>query len=301
MWRSIRGLDWARAVPWSMGRQGSSKLWTLVRHNPLGIGGGLFVLGIAIVGALGPLVAPYSYDQVNMSVRLQGPSADHWLGTDSLGRDVLSRIIFGARVSLGISIAAVTLATFISVCIGLTSGYIGGWFDSLVQRLVDIKMSFPGLILVISLTAFFGKGVTQVIIAIAIILLGGGIRISRSAAIQTKAQAYIEAAMALGAGTPRILFRHVLPNVFAPVMITATAQLGIAILIEASASFLGYGVPPPYPSWGSMLSGEARTYMRLQPLLSLWPGLAIFLTVYSLNMLGDMLRDILDPRLRGAR
>jgi peptide/nickel transport system permease protein len=271
----------------------------MARQNPLGAMAAVFILGLIVVAIIGPRLAPYTYAQTNVLERLQGPSAAHLLGTDSLGRDVLSRIIYGARISVGLSAGAVALSSLAAIAIGMISGYRGGWVDTTVQRLIDILMAFPSIILVISLTAFLGRGVPQLVLAIAISLLSGSIRICRGATIQTRAQAYIEAAVCIGTTTPRILARHILPNISAPLMIIATVQLGFAILIEATASFLGYGVRPPYPSWGSMLSGDARTYMQLQPLLSIWPGLAIFLTVYCLNMLGDMLRDVLDPRLRG--
>jgi peptide/nickel transport system permease protein len=279
----------------------TTRVWQTVRQNPLGAVAALFLVGLVLVAITAPAIAPYPYDQTNVTRRLQGPSAAHLLGTDSLGRDVLSRIIYGARISVGLSSGAVALAALVAVTVGLLCGYRGGWFDALTQRAVDTLMSFPGIILVISLTAFLGRGIPQLMVAIAISLLGGAIRISRSATIQARAQAYVEAAVSTGASTPRILLRHILPNISAPLMVISTVQLGFAILIEATASFLGYGVRPPYPSWGSMLSGDARSYMQLQPLLSVWPGIAIFLTVYSLNMLGDTLRDVLDPRLRGRR
>lgn len=283
--------------PRTSGRR--SRLWRIARQNPVGALAAVFILGLIVVAIIGPRLAPYTYAETNVVERLQGPSPSHLLGTDSLGRDVLSRIIYGARISVGLSAGAVALSSLVAIAIGLVSGYRGGWADTAVQRLIDVLMAFPGIILVISLTAFLGRGVPQLVVAIAISLLAGSIRICRGATIQARAHAYVEAAVCVGSTTPRILARHILPNISAPLMVIATVQLGFAILIEATASFLGYGVRPPYPSWGSMLSGDARIYMQLQPLLSVWPGLAIFLTVYCLNMLGDTLRDVLDPRLRG--
>ena len=275
--------------------------WRLVRQNPLGAVAALALVLVVVVALIGPVIAPYPYAKTSVRDRLQRPSATYLLGTDSLGRDVLSRIIYGARVSVGLSAGAVAIAAVVATTVGLLSGYRGGWADTLVQRLVETLQAFPGVVLVISLTAFLGRGVPQLIIAIAISLMASSTRISRGATIQTRAQPYVEAAVALGSATPRILLRHILPNIAAPLLVISTVQLGFAILIEATASFLGYGIRPPFPSWGSMLSGDARTYMQQQPLLSIWPGLAIFLTVYSLNMFGDALRDALDPRLRGSR
>jgi peptide/nickel transport system permease protein len=277
------------------------RLWTTARQNPVGAVAALFIVGLIVVAMWGPQIAPYPYAKTDVVRRLQGPTASHWLGTDSLGRDVLSRIVYGARISVGLSIGAVALSSLVAITAGMLCGYRGGWVDTIIQRLVDTLMAFPGIILVISLTAFLGRGVPQLIIAIAISLMGGSTRICRGATIQARTYSYVEAAVSTGCATPRILVRHILPNISAPLMVISTVQLGFAILIEATASFLGYGVRPPFPSWGSMLSGDARSYMQIQPLLSVWPGLAIFLTVYFLNMLGDTLRDVLDPRLRGRR
>ena len=211
-----------------------------------------------------------------------------------------TRVLYGGRASLGVSVTSVALGVVIATAVGLVSGALGGWFDVLVQRIVDMLMAFPGLIIVISLTAFFGTSVSLLVVVIAIALLGGGIRISRAAAIQVGSQPYIEAARTIGATTPRIIVRHILPNALPPIMVIATAYLGVAILIEASVSFLGYGIQPPAASWGFMLGAEARIHMIEQPWLSVWPGLAIFLTVFSFNIIGDALRDAFDPRLRGA-
>jgi peptide/nickel transport system permease protein len=277
------------------------RVFVTARQNPLGAFGGLFTALVLIVAIAGPSLAPQRYDAVKVTDRLQGSSSEYILGTDSLGRDVFSRIIYGARVSAGLSIAAVTIASVVAITLGLLSGYVGGTFDMLVQRFVDILLAFPGIILLISLTAFLGRGLPQLAFGIAILLIAGSTRVCRAATLQAKAQPYVEAAVSLGASRPRVILRHILPNIFAPLMVIATGQLGFAILIEATASFLGYGVKPPYPSWGSMLGGDARQYLQHVPMLSVWPGLAIFLTVYSLNVLGDTLRDVLDPRLRGRR
>jgi len=263
----------------------------------------LIALVLLLIGAgsgLAELIAPYDPNAVAPLDRLQGPNSTHWMGTDALGRDVFTRILYGGRASLGVSVASVGLSIVAASALGLISGAVGGWFDVLVQRAVDMLMAFPGLIIVISLTAFLGTSVTLLVVVIAIALLGGGIRIARAAAIQVGSQPYIEAARTVGATTPRIIVRHILPNALPPILVIATAYLGIAILIEASVSFLGYGIQPPAASWGFMLGAEARIHMIEQPWLSVWPGLAIFLTVFSFNIIGDALRDAFDPRLRGA-
>lgn len=274
---------------------------SLIRRYPFPALMALILIVIASASALAGVIAPFDPDAVEPLNRLQAPSWSHIMGTDALGRDVFSRILFGGQVSLQISVLAVGVASVISVQIGLLSGYLKGWVDVAVQRFVDVLLSFPGLFIIISISVFFGESRVVLISAIAIVLLGAGIRVARSAAMQVGTLPYIEAAQTIGATTPRIVFRHVAPNILAPVMVVATAQLGIAILLEATASFLGFGVQPPTASWGQMLGGEARVHMIEQPWLSLWPGLAIFLTVFSFNILGDTLRDILDPRLRGSQ
>ena len=276
------------------------RAWQAVRRYPFPAFTAALLILIGLGAGLADLIAPYNPNAVAPLDRLQGPTLDHWMGTDALGRDVFSRILFGARASLGVSVAAVGLSIGIATAVGLVSGVVGGLFDAVMQRLVDMLMAFPGLIIVISLTAFLGNSVGLLIVVIAIALLGGGIRISRASAIQLQSQPFVEAAQTIGATTPRIIVHHILPNALPPILVIATAQLGIAILIEASVSFLGYGIQPPAASWGFMLGGEARIHMIEQPWLSVWPGLAIFLTVFSFNIIGDALRDATDPRLRGA-
>ncbi|MFQ5879302.1 MAG: ABC transporter permease [Dehalococcoidia bacterium] len=271
-----------------------------VVRKPLGAIGGFIVLGLLVLAIFAPLIAPYAYDKTNIDNALAAPSDSHFFGTDDLGRDVFSRIVYGSRITVFVGFGAVAISTFIATSLGVLSGYVGGRLDMLVQRVVDIWMSFPGLILLITIISIFEPGLIQVIVAIGILLAGGPSRVARSAVLAIKNNQYMEAAKVVGAGDVRIVRFYVLPNIFAPIMVLATTQLGFAILIEATLSFLGYGVPPPFPSWGGMLSNEARTYMLQQPLLSVWPGLAIFLVVYGFNMLGDAVRDVFDPRLRGA-
>lgn len=268
------------------------------RHEPLGaLGLTIFVL-LVFVALFAPLLAPYGYSDTSILNQLEDPSLSHPFGTDNLGRDVLSRIIYGARVEILVSLGSVFIAGAVAILLGTLSGYAGGWVDLVLQRFVDVLMAFPGIILLITIIAMFEPGMWQVTIAIGILLAPAAIRVVRSAALSAAQMPYVEAAHSSGATHTRVILRHILPNVFAPTMVTLTTMFGLAILLEATLSFLGYGVPPPEPSWGSMLGPDARRDMLRAPLLSIWPGLAIFLAVYSFNVLGDSLRDVLDPRLR---
>ena len=270
------------------------------RRKPLGAAGGLIVLLLIFVALAAPWLAPYPYDEAVASIRMQGPSLAHPFGTDANGRDMLSRIIWGARISVTVGFGAVLISTVFATTIGVTSGYVGGLFDLFFQRLVDIWISFPALVLLVSLVSIFGPGLWSVTIILGILVTPGSSRVIRSAVMAMRHLQYVETARCLGAGHGRIILWHVLPNVFVPILILATVRLGTAILAEATVSFLGYGVPPPYPAWGGMLSGTGRAYMLQSPWLSFWPGLAISLAVFGFNVLGDALRDVLDPRLRSA-
>src|SRR3954468_21935355 len=272
-----------------------------VARKPLGAVGGAIVLALLLVALAAPWIAPYPYDIGTAGERLEGPSLSHPFGTDANGRDMLSRIIWGGRVSVIVGFGVVAISTFLAVAIGVLSGYAGGSFDLFVQRLVDVWLSFPPLVLLLSLVAVSGPGLWSVTIILGILLAPGTSRVVRSAVLSVRPLPYIEAARCVGAGHARVIAKHILPNVFAPVLVLATVQLGTAILAESTLSFLGYGVPPPYPTWGSMLSGTGRAFMLQSPWLSIWPGLAIGLAVFGFNMLGDALRDELDPRLRRAR
>jgi len=286
-----------------------------VRRKPLGAFGGFLVLVMLfvatfadgrVIGRSEPLLAPQWYDDQALTERLQSPSLRHPFGTDELGRDMLSRVIYGARVSVVIGFSAVTIAAIISTLVGTLSGYFGGWFDTLAQRVVDIWISFPPLVLLVTIVTMFSPrgGPEQralwLILALGIIIAAGSSRVVRGAVMSVRHNQYVEAARTLGASDLRIVLRHILPNVLPVVIILSTVQLGSAILAEASISFLGYGIPPPFPAWGTMLSGKGILYMRADPWLAFWPGLAIALAVFGFNMLGDALRDVLDPRLRGA-
>jgi len=275
------------------------RLYRLVRHQPLGAAAGLLLLVMALVALLAPAVSPYDPLVQDGRAQLAPPSAAHLFGTDYLGRDVLSRVIWGARVSLGISFAAVALGTVLGVAVGLFSGYVGGWWDLAIQRMMDIVMAVPGIVLALALVAILGTSAWNVILVIAVVMVPGMSRVVRSAVLQVRQLLYVEAAQALGLPDRRIALRHVLPNVVAPILVMATTTLGNAVLIEASLSFLGAGPPPPAPTWGGMLSGEARTWFERAHWMAIYPGLALTLTVIAFNAFGDMLRDTLDPKMRG--
>lgn len=277
----------------------SAGLLKFARTKPLGAVGGFFVALVIFLAIFAEAVAPYDYNKRNLRQRLKPPSTTHFMGTDSLGRDVFSRIVYGARVSVSVGVGGIGLGTLLATIIGITSGYFGGRFDILFQRVVDAWQAFPWLVILLSIMAIFQPGLLTLILGIGILSAASNSRIIRSATLAIKENQYIEAARAIGAGHFRIILRYIIPNVFAPIIIVATVGLGFAILAEAIISFLGFGVPPPFPSWGEMLSGTARTYMNRAPWLAIWPGVAISVAVFGFNMLGDALRDILDPRLRG--
>jgi peptide/nickel transport system permease protein len=275
-------------------------VWRFCRRKPLGALGGLIVVVLILLALLADRVAPYDYDETIAGARMRPPGARFWMGTDNLGRDILSRVVYGARVSVTVGFGAVLLGTVLATTIGVSSGYFAGPYDLVVQRVVDAWQSFPFLVIILSLMAVLGPGLVNVILALGVVGAAGASRVIRSATIGVVQNAYVEAARALGCGHLRILLRYVLPNVAATIIILATIGLGSAILAESALSFLGFGVPPPYPSWGAMLSGSGRSYMYQAPWMALWPGAAISLAVYGFNMLGDALRDVLDPRLRGG-
>jgi peptide/nickel transport system permease protein len=278
----------ARAVAW------------FLRKKPLGALGGIIVAGMLLMTVFAERIAPYDYDESIRGARMTPPGLIHWLGTDNLGRDMWSRIVYGARVSVTVGFATIALGIALATLIGITSGYFGGAYDIVTQRIVDAWMSFPYLVIILSVMAVLGPGLFNVILSLALIVAAINSRVIRGATIATAQHAFVEAARALGASHARIIVRHILPNVTATIIIVATIGLGAVILAESALSFLGFGVPPPYPSWGAMLSGSGRTYMFRAPWMAVWPGVAISLAVFGFNMLGDALRDILDPRLRGS-
>ena len=270
------------------------------RRKPLGALGALIVIALLVMAAFAERIAPYSYDDTIRGARMKPPSVAHWLGTDNLSRDMWSRVVYGARVSVTVGFATIGLAILLAAAVGVSSGYFGGAYDLVVQRIVDAWLSFPYLVIILSLMAVLGPGLLNVVLLLAVLIAATNSRVIRGATITVAQSTYVEAARALGCGHARIILRHILPNVMATVIILATIGLGAAILAESALSFLGFGVPPPYPSWGAMLSGSGRTYMFRAPWMAVWPGVAISLAVFGFNMLGDALRDVLDPRLRGG-
>lgn len=270
----------------------------LARRYPLGAVGAILVLLFVLTALFAPVIAPHDPLSTNSRASLATPGGTYWLGADFMGRDMFSRIVYGARISLAVAVGATLLGGILGVLIGLLSGFIGGWLDLATQRLMDIMQSLPLLVMALVMAASLGPSLENTIIAIAIPLVPSVARVVRSSTLSLREQPFVEAARAIGMGEIRIAIRHVLPNTLAPLIVLGTAQLGSAILTEASLSFLGLGIPEPYPSWGRMLSESAAEYVRTAPWLVIFPGVAISLTVFGTNLLGDALRDILDPRQR---
>ncbi len=273
----------------------------LFREKPLGAAGAVVFLLFLFCGLFADFLAPYGYNQISPLNRLKPPSWQFPFGTDNLGRDVLSRCLYGAQLSVIIGFCAAGIATIVSVVIGILSGYLGGRFDMIMQRLVDAWMSFPDLVVLIVVVSVVGPGLVPIICILGVLLGINGSRIIRGATISVRENMYVNAAQSMGATLPRILIRHILPNVMPPIIILFTTRVGFVILAESGLSFLGLGVPPPAPTWGGMLSGSGRTYMLQGPWLALAPGLCLTVVVYATNVFGDALRDLLDPRMRGSR
>ena len=273
---------------------------TFLRRKPLGTIGALMLLAMVLIGLLAPVLAPYDRLEFHSNDTFRSPDSTYWLGTDDKGRDILSRIMYGAQISLKVGAIAVGLGTTFGLLVGLISGYIGGKLDFFAQRVVDSFQAFPALFLALAVTTALGRSVLNVGIALAIVTWPVATRVIRSSVLAQKGVMYVEAARAVGAQTPRILFRHILPNVASIYIVLATAGLAQAILVEASLSFLGVGVPPPEPSWGAMLLEAQRQAVRA-PWMAIFPGIAISIAVFGFSLFGDALRDYLDPRLRGSR
>jgi peptide/nickel transport system permease protein len=278
--------------------------WTtlarFVRKKPLGAAGGVVMLVIVLTSLFADQLQTFDPIATDASQSLASPSREHWLGADHLGRDIYSRIVHGARISLIVGLASTLLGSILGGIIGLLSGYAGGKFDLITQRVMDILQGLPLLVLAMVMSAALGPSVENVILAISVPIVPRAARVIRSSVLSIREMQYVEAARALGLKHLRIAFRHILPNTVGPFIVLCTAQLGSAILVEAALSFLGLGVPEPYPSWGRMLSVSAAEYAQKAPHLVVFPGLAISLAVFGSNLLGDALRDTLDPRLRGA-
>jgi peptide/nickel transport system permease protein len=285
-------------VPLRRSRAGPM-VWRLARRKPMGVVGAVIVCLLVVVAVFADGIARYDPYQVRARQRFQPPGGAFWFGTDDFGRDVFSRVVHGARISLQIGVAAVFLGTSGGALVGLISGYFGRRTDLVIQRIMDAMMAFPTLVLALAVVAALGVSLPNVILAVALTLIPVSNRVVRSVALSVRETDYVTAARGLGGSEWRVLFVHVLPNCAAPYVVIATANLGTAILAEAALGFLGLGVPPPTPAWGSMLSGAAQGYLYRAPWMAMYPGVAITLAVFGFNMLGDAVRDVLDPRLRG--
>ncbi len=285
----------------------SAREWSLwrattrfVSRKPLGAAGALIIIVMSIMAIAGPWITFYDPIEWNLKDKLMAPGADHWLGTDQMGRDLWTRMMMGARISLLVGFASVAFGSGLGGVLGVISGWYGGKVDQTVQRLMDALMSVPTLILAMAVMAALGQSLFNIIVAIGIVQIPRANRIVRSQVLAVKESQYVEGARAIGAGDMRIMTQHITPQCVAPWLIISTSALGIAILTEATLSFLGLGVPPPEPSWGGMLSGPARDWFVTAPWMAIWPGLGLSLAVYGFNLFGDALRDVLDPRLRGT-
>ncbi len=276
----------------------TSAVRDFVRQRPLGAIGALIVVVMVVTAATAGILAPYDPLETDYAAMLGAPDARHWLGTDAFGRDVLSRVIYGSRTALMVGLGASLIGTVFGAVIGVSSAYFGGRVDLVVQRVMDVFFAFPVIILALAVVAILGTGAQNVILAIAVPMVPRCARVVRSSALAVREMPYVDAARAAGFGHRRIILRHMLPNVMAPILILMTAFLGEAILLEASLSFLGLGVQEPVAAWGLMLRGAAVQFAESAPWMAIFPGLAISLAVFGFNLFGDSLRDALDPRLR---
>jgi peptide/nickel transport system permease protein len=292
---TARPADFAEPVA-SIGRL--QALWTTIRRKPLGAVSAAVIVALVLTAVFADVLAPFDPVETRPEIRLQAPSRAHWFGTDDIGRDVLSRVIHGARISLWVGLLAVGIGTVAGMIIGLPCGYCEGRLDLVLQRVMDAVQAIPGLVLALAIVSVLKPSTTNAMLAIAIVIIPGNSRIVRGAVLSTKQNRYVEAAQAIGCRHPRIILGHILPNVAAPILVIASIWLGNAILIEATLSFLGLGTQPPTPSWGLMLSSTGRAFMEQAPWLAIFPGLAISLAVLGFNLFGDTLRDAWDPKLR---
>lgn len=272
----------------------------LVKTKPLGFIGFIIIIALIFTAIFADALAPYGWRETMLKYRLDPPSPQFLLGTDNLGRDLLSRILYGSRISITVALGAQAISLVVTLLLAVPSGYFGGKYDIILQRFVDAWICFPPLALYLTIMAVLGPGIWQVIVVLGV--SGGimGVRVIRATVMRIREEIYFEAARAIGVPNRRILLRHVLPNIMSIIIINLAAGMGMVVLIEATLSFLGLGIPPPYPSWGGMLSGAGRQYMIEAPWMMLWPGLALSLVVFGFNVLADALRDLLDPRLRGG-
>jgi peptide/nickel transport system permease protein len=276
----------------------SAQLRRLLRTQPLGVFGMVVIAGLVLTAIFAPLLAPY--DPTSTEFRsLRSPNRTNLFGTDDKGRDVLSRVVYGSRTSLQVGIIATTIGIAGGAIVGLLCGYFGGWLDIALQRLMDAMLAFPTLILALIIISVLGPSVINLMAVVGVAIIPGVGRVMRGIVLSERERQYVEAARSVGVGSTRLMFRHILPNVAAALIVIATSLLGAAILVEAGLSFLGFGTPPPTPSWGADLSGQARRFFVHAPWMAIFPGIAISLVVLAFNLLGDALRDVLDPRLRG--
>jgi peptide/nickel transport system permease protein len=290
---SVRTLPRTRPWYWDVWVQ-------MLRRKPLGTAGAAIVLVMLTAAVLAEVITPYGFAQTSLRERLQPTNAAHWLGTDQLGRDLLTRLVYGARVSLYVGFGAVLLGSLIATTVGVLSAYYGGRVDLFVQRGVDAWMAFPPLLLLMTIMSLLGPSVANITTVLGVAFGIQNSRVVRGVALSIREHTYIESARAVGSGHVRITVGHILPNVLPTIIVVATTGLSTVILTEASLSFLGLGVPPPYPTWGGMLSLAGLDHMYQAPWLAIWPAVALSLAVFGFNMLGDALRDLLDPRLKGG-
>jgi peptide/nickel transport system permease protein len=281
------------------GRLSLTEVFKGLKKHRLALIGAAIIFVLIVIAILAPFIAPHDPIEQNLEHRLLTPNSEYLLGTDNLGRCILSRLIHGASVSLLISVMVVGISTFVGVTLGLLAGYCGGFIDELIMRIVDILLAFPGIILALVVVGILGPSLYNVMLALAVVGWTSYARVVRGSVLSVKEKEFVEAARALGASDTRIMFRHILPNIMAPVIVMATLGMAHVILAAAALSFLGLGAQPPTPEWGSMLNG-GRAFMRTAPHLTIFPGLAIMVTVLAFNFLGDGLRDVLDPRLKGV-
>ncbi|MDR2176045.1 MAG: ABC transporter permease [Synergistaceae bacterium] len=292
--------DYSAAAPAVTGRKsrrGLAEVLFRLRKSPLAMFGLIFILCLAFVAVFAGVLAPYPYQKQNLMHSYETPSRQFWLGTDEFGRDILSRLIYGARISLQVGFIAVGIALFVGGMLGAVAGYYGGWIDNGIMRLMDVLLSVPQTLLAIAIAASLGPGLFNLMIAVGIAAVPNYARIVRGSVLSIREMEFIEAARAVGSSDLRIILKHILPNSMAPIIVQSTLGVASAILNAAGLSFIGLGIQPPYPEWGAMLSG-GRQYIRDYAHLTLYPGLAIMLTILALNFLGDGLRDALDPKLK---
>jgi ABC-type dipeptide/oligopeptide/nickel transport system permease subunit len=287
----------AAAQEWQVRRPGKrSAVWSCLPRAALLLPGAVILL-LGVAALLAPQIAPYHYAQQNLDLRLAPPGPRHWLGTDDVGRDILSRLLYGARVSLTVALVVEAIELLFGATLGMLAGYFGGKLDSAIMRLTDMMFAFPDILLAILITSILGPSLFNVFLALALVGWPGMVRLVRSQVLRLREEEFVQAARAMGASHARILLRHLLPNVLGTVVVAATVGMGWVILAESTLSFLGIGVQPPYPSWGSMIH-SAWEFRRANPLMTLWPAATLALAVTAFNFLGDALRDRLDPRLR---